>query len=162
MSTIKLVQSPDVSTSPRGTLELTSENRNQPIKKENQMGRRPKSAVPGEVAPATVAAVRRKRRSRIVDHQAQGRILLASLLKSRTERGATQQEALAVVLWARGIHAEATELNALSTRVRRAKTENFADRQVALLLNQALLAGVLEGTLSIDITEAGELTFAGV
>ncbi|WP_309685983.1 hypothetical protein [Armatimonas sp.] len=123
------------------------------------MGRRPKVLTEGaEVAPVT-PVVRRRRRS-IVDHGAQGQILVASLLKSRGTQGATQGEALAVVLWARGIHEEAAELKALSTRVRRAKTENAAERQVALLLNQSLLDGVLSGALAVDVNESGAITFS--
>ncbi len=55
-----------------------------------------------------------------IDHNAQGQILSESLLKSRGERGATQEEVLAVVTWARGVHVEAAELKTLITRVRRA------------------------------------------
>ncbi|MBB6053948.1 hypothetical protein [Armatimonas rosea] len=126
------------------------------------MGRRPKAATEGTEATAEAVAapiVRRRRRSTTVDHNAQGQILIESLLKSRGERGATQEEALAVVTWARGVHAEAAELKALTTRVRRAKTENAAERQIALGVNQALLDGVLSGALAIDVNEVGAITF---
>ena len=123
------------------------------------MGRRPKVLTEGTETAAPAPVVRRRRRS-TVDHGAQGQILVASLLKSRGERGATQEEALAVVMWARGIHEEAAELKALSTRVRRAKTENAAERQVALMLNQSLLDGVLSGALAVDVSESGAITFS--
>ena len=123
------------------------------------MGRRPKVLTEGAEAAVTTPVVRRRRRT-TVDHAAQGQILVASLLSSRGERGATQEEALAVVMWARGIHDEATELKALSTRVRRAKTENAAERQIALMLNQSLLDGVISGSLAVDVNEAGGITFS--
>ncbi|WP_309716597.1 hypothetical protein [Armatimonas sp.] len=123
------------------------------------MGRRPKVLTEGAEAGTTAPVVRRRRRT-VVDHAAQGQILVASLLKSRGERGATQEEALAVVMWARGIHDEAAELKALSTRVRRAKTENAAERQIALMLNQSLLDGVISGSLAVDVNEAGGITFS--
>lgn len=109
------------------------------------MGRRPSTAVEASPEAGSTPIVRRRRRSSAVDHNAQGQILIESLLKARGERGATQAEALAVVTWARGVHAEAAELKALTTRVRRAKTENAAERQIALSVNQVLLDGVLSG-----------------
>ena len=126
------------------------------------MGRRPKAVIEGAEAPVTTTPIRRTRRSRVIDHGTQGQILLASLLKSRGERGATREDALAVVQWARGVHAEAAELKALSTQVRKAKAENFAERQVALQLNQALLEGVIAGTLAVDVNEAGAISVTAI
>lgn len=131
------------------------------------MGRRPKAAAEAaetiEVAAAPVEAsapaVRRRRRTARVDHGAQGEALVGSLLSGRGERGASQAEALAVVMWARGVHEEAAELKTLAARVRRAKAENAAERQVALQLNQTLLSGVLSGSLVVDVDEAGSLAF---
>ena len=127
------------------------------------MGRRPKAATDAAVATdetaATTPVVRRRRRTTTVDHGAQAQILVESLLKGRGAQGASQEEALAVVLWARGVHAEAAELKTLTTRVRRAKTMNAAERQVALMLNQALLSGVLSGSLIVDVNEAGIVSF---
>ena len=125
------------------------------------MGRRPKAAVEGleEVPAASSAPVVRRRRTINIDHNAQGQILIESLLKSRGERGATQEEALAVVTWARGVHAETAELKTLTTRVRRAKAQNAPERQIALGVNQALLDGVLSGALAIDVNEVGAITF---
>lgn len=126
------------------------------------MGRRPKVVIEGTDGAVPVAPVRRRRRSSIVDHAGQGKSLLSSLLKSRGERGATQAEALSVILWARGIHEEAAELKTLSTRVRRAKTQNLAERQIALQLDQVLLDWVISGTLLVDVNEAGGLLFIAV
>ena len=128
------------------------------------MGRRPKAATeaaaaPIEATPAAVPIVRRRRRSSIVDHAAQTAILIDSLLKGRGAAGASQEEALAVVNWARGVHAEEVELKALTTRVRRAKAQNAPERQIALGVNQALLNGVLSGALSIDVNAVGAITF---
>ncbi len=94
-----------------------------------------------------------------MDHNAQGQILIESLLKSRGERGATQEEALAVVTWARGVHTEAAELKTLTTRVRRAKAQNAPERQIALGVSQSLLGGVLSGALSVDVNDEGAITF---
>lgn len=131
-------------------------------KRETKMGRRPKAVV--ESAEAALAApsapiVRRRRRSSVVDHNAQGQILIESLFKSRGERGATQEEALAVVTWARSVHAEAAELKTLTTRVRRAKAQNAPERQIALGVSQSLLGGVLSGALSVDVNDEGAITF---
>ena len=128
------------------------------------MGRRPKAVIEAAAAAEETVAVaapvaRRRRRSSVVDHGAQAQILIDSLLRGRGASGASQQEALAVVLWARGVHAEAEELKTLTTRVRRAKTLNAADRQVALTLNQILLDGVLAGSLIVDVNEAGAISF---
>lgn len=126
------------------------------------MGRRPKAVAEGaEETPAapSTPVVRRRRRTTSIDHNAQGQILIESLLKSRGATGATQEEALAVVTWARGVHAEAAELKTLTTRVRRAKAQNAPERQIALGVNQALLDGVLSGALVIDVNEAGAITF---
>ena len=127
------------------------------------MGRRPKAAGESTETTATVSPstsiVRRRRRTSIVDHNVQGQILIESLLKSRGERGATQEEALCVVIWARGVHAEAAELKTLTTRVRRAKAQNAPERQIALTVNQSLLDGVLSGALSVDVNESGAITF---
>jgi hypothetical protein len=126
------------------------------------MGRRPKAATEGAEATAEAVAapiVRRRRRTTNIDHNAQAQILIESLLKSRGECGATQEEALAVVTWARGVHAEAAELKALTTRVRRAKAQNAPERQIALGVNQALLDGALSGALSVNVNEVGAITF---
>lgn len=129
------------------------------------MGRRPKAATEVVAAVTTIetaAPVVRRRRSSVVDHGAQTQILIASLLKARGGSGASQEEALAVVLWARGVHTEAAELKALTARVRRAKAQNAAERQVALDLNKSLLDGVLAGSLLVDVTEAGSVAFKQV
>ena len=130
------------------------------------MGRRPKAVIEAATAvEATVivaAPVRRRRRSSVVDHGAQTQILIDSLLRGRGASGASQEEALTVIQWARGVHAEEADLKALTTRVRRAKALNAPERQVALDQNKALLNGVLAGTLIVDVTEAGNVAFKQV
>lgn len=127
------------------------------------MGRRPKAAIDAaattEEPVAATPVVRRRRRRSTVDHEAQTAILIDSLLKGRGAAGATQEEALVVVNWARGVHAEEAELKTLTTRVRRAKALNATERQVVLDLNKALLDGVLAGSLVVDVTEAGSVAF---
>ncbi|WP_395091453.1 hypothetical protein [Armatimonas sp.] len=127
------------------------------------MGRRPKAATEAvattEEPVAATPVVRRRRRSTTVDHAAQTAILIDSLLKGRGASGASQEEALAVVNWARGVHAEDAELKVLTTRVRRAKAQNAPERQVALDLNKALLDGVLAGSLVVDVNESGSVAF---
>lgn len=134
------------------------------------MGRRPKAAVEAAVpeqvevsapeAPtSTPRVVRRRRTITRVDHGAQQALLVGSLLKGRGSAGASQEELLAVVNWARGVHAEADELKALATRVRRAKAQNASERQVALSVNQILLDGVLSGALIVDVNAEGGITF---
>jgi hypothetical protein len=125
------------------------------------MGRRPKAAETTEsTAGATEAPVearvirRRRRRSNVIDH-----VLVAALLQARGAAGAGLGDALAVVSWARGVHAEGAELRALATRVRKARAEGVAERQVSYEVNKALLEGVLAGTMSIDVGEGGSIVF---
>ena len=128
------------------------------------MGRRPKAAVEATAITqtetlATTPVVRRRRRSTTVDHGAQTAILIDSLLKGRGASGASQEEALAVIQWARGVHAEVAELKTITTRVRRAKAENAPERQIALSVNQTLLDGVLAESLVVDVNGVGSIVF---
>lgn len=135
------------------------------------MGRRPKAAIEAAAtteqsevtAPEAVASptrvVRRRRTTPRVDHGAQLAVLIDSLLKGRGTVGASQEELLTVVSWARGVHAEADELKALAMRVRRAKAQNAPERQIALSVNQTLLDGVLAGVLIVDVNAEGSVTF---
>ena len=124
------------------------------------MGRRPKAATEAAETPtATTPVVRRRRRRTVIDHAAQTQILVSALLKSRGDAGANQSEALAVVSWARGIYEEGAELKTLATRVRKARSEDAAGRQVAYEVNKALLDGVLGGTMTINVGEAGSIVF---
>ena len=125
------------------------------------MGRRPKAATEAAATTEvtiTAPVVRRRRRS-TVDHGAQAQILIDSLLRGRGASGASQEEALAVVNWASGVHAEDAELKVLTTRVRRAKAQNAPERQIALDVNKALLDGALAGSLVVDVNEAGSICF---
>lgn len=125
------------------------------------MGRRPRAATEATAEPAEKApVVRRRRRRTIVDHAAQTQILVNALLKARSESGATQEDALKVVSWARGVYEGGTELKALATRVRKVRGEGVAERQVAYEVNKALLDGVLSGAMTINVDESGAIVFS--
>ena len=123
------------------------------------MGRKPAVAATGTAEAATKPIVRRRRRSTVIDHAAQTQLLVGALLKARGGSGVSQGDALAVVSWARGVHAEGAALKALATRVRKARAEGVAERQMAHEVNKALLDGVLAGTTTIDVTEDGSVVF---
>ena len=97
-----------------------------------------------------------------MDQAAQTKILLSSILKARGSRGVTKEDALQVILWARGVHEEAAEIATLKTRVRKAKAENLPERQANNDLNKTLLNSVLAGSLYIDVNEAGMVIFGQV
>jgi hypothetical protein len=80
-------------------------------------------------------------------------------MTARGAAGASQDEALKVTLWARGVHAEAAELKVIASRARLAKASGVVDRLVALDVNKALLEGVLSGDLLIDVNDAGAVVF---
>lgn len=110
-----------------------------------------------ETTPA--APLKRRRRRRVIDHAAQTAILVESLLKTRAGRGATQQELISVIEWARAVHAEAEALRVLAGRPRRAKAEAPTERVARFEVNKTLLDGVLGGTLGLDVDEAGSIVF---
>ncbi|MGC4044861.1 MAG: hypothetical protein QM758_13795 [Armatimonas sp.] len=116
-----------------------------------------------EAAPlAEKTAVRRRRRRTVVDHAAQTQILVKALLKARGETGATLDDALKVISWARGVHDEGAELKTLATRVRKVRAEGVAERQVAYEVNKALLDGVLAGVLTVNVDESGSIVFGSL
>ncbi len=98
----------------------------------------------------------------MVDHAAQAGILIASLLGSRGEQGATQEEVEKVILWARGVHAEAAEVATLAKRPRLRKADASTERIAASDLNRALLDGILNSTLVVDVDPNGQLLFRSV
>ena len=106
-----------------------------------------------EVATEAKAPIRRRRRRTVIDHVAQTKIIVNSLVKARGGAGASGADALAVVTWARGVHEEAAALKILTARVRKAKSEGVAERLVALDVNKALLEGVLSGDLLVDVAD---------
>ena len=111
-------------------------------------------------AETTVAAtpIRRRRRRTVIDHAAQTKILVGSLIKARCGAGVSQPDTLTAVQWARDVHEEVAALKVLTARVRKAKSEGVAERLVALDVNKALLEGVLSGELLIDVAD-GTVTF---
>lgn len=127
------------------------------------MGRKPKAVVESAAGSTEEAAapapVRRRRRSTTIDHAAQTQMLVEALLQARGRAGATLEDALRVILWARDVYAEAAEIAQLQTRVRLARSENLVERQTAYEVNKALLDGVLAGVLTVNVDEAGSLLF---
>jgi hypothetical protein len=113
------------------------------------MGRKPRSATgEGAVAAAPAERVIRRRRPRqTVDHIAQTQVLVSA------------GDALAVVSWARGVHAEGAELKALATRARKVNAPGVAERKMAYEVNKALLDGVLAGATTINVGEDGGIVF---
>ena len=125
------------------------------------MARRAATTAPAaEVAVDAKAPIRRRRRRTVIDHVGQTKVLVESLMKARGGEGASGADALAVVTWVRGVHAEASALKVLTARVRKAKAEGVAERLMALDVNKALLDGVLAGDLLINVDEAGSVVFA--
>jgi hypothetical protein len=114
-----------------------------------------------EIIEGSAPPVRRRRRRRTVDHPAQTRILITSLLGARGSRGANQTELETVVHWARAIHAESAEVATLAKRPRLRKADGSAERVAANLLNRSLLDGVIQGTLSVDVSDEGQILFRG-
>jgi hypothetical protein len=125
------------------------------------MGRKPREATgEGAVAAAPAERVIRRRRPRqTVDHVAQTQVLVSGLLKARAGAGASAGDALAVVAWAHGVHAEGAELKALATRVRKVNAPGVAERKMAYEVNKALLDGVLAGATTINVGEEGSILF---
>ena len=124
------------------------------------MARRAKAAETASSVETTTAPVKRRRRRTVIDHVGQTKTLVAALMTARGAGGAGPDDALKVILWVRGVHAEAAELKVLSTRVRLAKAENVVDRRMALDVHQALLNGVLGGELLVDVDDAGDVVFS--
>ena len=73
-------------------------------------------------------------------------------------RPITPAEGLALISWARSVHAEKVELSKLKPRSRAVKPEILAERRAAHEVNQALLEGVLAGSLAVGMSDGG-LTF---
>lgn len=121
------------------------------------MARKTTAAAAATTATGDKPVVRRRRRT--VNHAAQTPVLLSALSKG-AGRPITAAEGLALVTWARGVHAEKTELAKLKPRSRTAKPEVLAARRAAHEVNQALLEGVLAGSLAVGIDDEGTLTFS--
>ena len=94
----------------------------------------------------------------MIDHVAETKVIVTSLITARGGAGASQADTLTAVQWARGVHEEAAALKILTARVRKAKSEGVAERLVALDVNKSLLAGVLSGELLIDVVD-GDVAF---
>jgi hypothetical protein len=107
--------------------------------------------------------------------------LIEALLRSRGAKGATEADLEQVIRWAEGIRTEAAtieteaaELRRLGPRGKRSATGAVAARQKQQrqeklkgleqrrqrhAMDQALLAGVLDGTIAVDVASEGRLLF---
>jgi len=85
--------------------------------------------------------------------------IIAAILKSRGDRGASAEILQNVISWARNVRAEEAALKELSSRQRRPKTGVDGDRVAKNELNRALLEGILEGVITLDVSEEGTLSF---
>jgi hypothetical protein len=141
------------------------------------MPRPRKTPLPDDETPATPAElnpegadgadglpVRRRRRRRTAAQIAEQQggetaLLVDAVLRSRGGRGATPDMLQNVVTWARTVRAEGDALRELSGRPRRQKTQAPMERVARFELNRALLDGVLQGTVALDVNDDGTLQF---
>ena len=163
---------------------MARRSRNQPAPEAAAEGTEPQA---GNTAPAPKPRQRRQtqksgtRRGRSAGQQSETGRLIEALLKNRGSRGATQQDLEQVVFWAESIRAvvaaieaEAADLRKLGPRGAGSKTGTAATRQKQQRetrqrqleerrrrseMNQALLAGVVEGWISLDVQSEGVLVF---
>jgi hypothetical protein len=120
------------------------------------MARKSTTAAPAATTDGAKPVVRRRRRT--VNHAAQTPALISALMKG-AGRPITPGEAVTLINWARGVHAERAALAKLKPRSRAVKPEVLAARRAEHEVNQALLDGVVAGTLAVGIAEDGALTF---
>ena len=163
---------------------MARRSRNQPSPEAAAEGAEAQS---GDTAPAPKTRRPRQpqksgtRRGKSAGQPSEPGRLIEALLKNRGSRGATQQDLEQVVSWAEGIRAEAAaieaeaaELRKLGPRGARSKTgaavtrrkqqrearqRELEERRRRSEMNQALLAGVLEGRISLDVQPEGGLLF---
>jgi len=128
----------------------------------------PLEATPEPAAPVTPATdapapIRRRRRRRTTgtgpDYSGETVKLVEAVLKSRGARGATQDTLQSVITWARGIREEGDALRDIAGRPRRPKIQAPSERIAAYEMNRALLDGILQGAIVLDVQEDGTLVF---
>jgi hypothetical protein len=128
-----------------------------------RIGRPRKNPIENAETPAPEPAKQTVRRGRKPKAEApavnETAILLDVVLKSRGTKGATPEILHSVMAWARGIREEETALRTLIEHPRRQKTEAPTDRIARHSTNQALLDGVLAGTILLDVLDNGDLVF---
>ena len=102
---------------------------------------------------------RRRRRNIGPDYASETRSILDAVLRSRANRGATQEALNAAVTWARSVRAEGDALRDLANSPRRQKSQTSPDRQARHDMNKALLEGILAGEIALDVADNGDLIF---
>ena len=139
------------------------------------MGRLKKTAIPPADTPpgaesplppeTTAPPVRRRRRRRTtiptVDTFSETSTLLSAVLRNRGSQGATSDMLHHVIAWATRVREEGEELRAPGPgpgRGRR-KPPIPAERLALHEMNRALLEGVLNGTLTLQVQDDGSLLF---
>jgi hypothetical protein len=73
---------------------------------------------------------------------------------------ASQKDMEIVLVWVRGIGAEAEALKTLVKRPRNAKAAGATERIAKLELNKALLYGILTGEFLISVNDSGDIVFS--
>lgn len=107
----------------------------------------------------------RARRSTVLtppeqDSFTETKFLVAAILRSRGVLGATPGVLQKVVAWARSVRAETELLRDLADRQRRPRTGTEPDRVMTNEMNRALLDGVLDGSIRIQVSDDGGFTFS--
>src|SRR4051812_34723501 len=113
----------------------------------------------GAVKPVRRRGPARKTVAAAPDTFSETKSLVVAILKSRGERGATSDTLQNVIGWARAVRAETEAIRELSTRQRRPKTGAEPERSVKNELNRALLEGVLDGSITLDVADDGSFSF---
>lgn len=105
------------------------------------------------------APVRRRRRRRAnLGGPAETATIVESVLRTRHNSGATQQEIELVVGWARGVRGEGQALADALKRPTRQRQEKLGDRLAQQEMNLVLLQGVLDGKIGLDVKD-GQIVF---
>jgi hypothetical protein len=113
-------------------------------------------AAPGAEGAAPVR--RRRRRRANLGGPAETATMVESLLRTRQNSGATQQEIELVVGWARGVRGEGQALTEAMKRPTRQRQEKLGDRLAQQEMNLVLLQGVLDGKIGLDVKD-GQIVF---
>ncbi len=115
-------------------------------------------------APAPVKRRRRRRTPAAPETVSETTTLIRAVLRSRGIKGATSDVLQHVISWAYGIREEADELRTGGTstgtgRGRRAKVAVPTERLARHEMNRALLEGVLDGSIYLQVSDEGGLLF---
>ncbi len=95
----------------------------------------------------------------ISDSFAETKKIIATILADRGERGTPPEVLHQVLSWVQAVRAETAALNELNARQRRPKASNEPDRVLQNEMNRALLEGLLDGTITLQIVDDGTFSF---